>query len=392
MSYLRGIAVSHDLDELAVALGPRARRDEPLARYTAMRIGGPADLLIVCESVDEVVGAVNLARSFGVPWLLLGGGCNVLVADAGVRGLVIVNRAARIGFDGLAARAEAGALLAVLARESVERGLAGLEWAAGLPGSVGGAVVGNAGAFDGDVAGVLRSAMVLGPDGEIVEQPNEWFEFDYRSSLIKRGAGSLNTACDVTRSDDFSRPVSRATEVATTDVEGMGVTRSDDFSRLVESRATEVATTDVEGMGVTRSDDFSRPVSRATEVATTDVGSGHVILAATFGLRAGDAQALATRVDEILEWRRTRHPAGATMGSTFKNPPGSHAGYLIEQAGLRGYRIGGAQISELHGNFFMNTGSATAADVLALIEHARAEVRRQFGVELELEIELVGRD
>jgi UDP-N-acetylmuramate dehydrogenase len=117
-----------------------------------------------------------------------------------------------------------------------------------------------------------------------------------------------------------------------------------------------------------------------------------VILAATFGLRAGDAQALATRVDEILEWRRTRHPAGATMGSTFKNPPGSHAGYLIEQAGLRGYRIGGAQISELHGNFFMNTGSATAADVLALIEHARAEVRRQFGVELELEIELVGRD
>ena len=394
MSYLRGIAVSHDLDELAVALGPRARRDEPLARYTAMRIGGPADLLIVCESVDEVVGAVNLARSFGVPWLLLGGGCNVLVADAGVRGLVIVNRAARIGFDGLAARAEAGALLAVLARESVERGLAGLEWAAGLPGSVGGAVVGNAGAFDGDVAGVLRSAMVLGPDGEIVEQPNEWFEFDYRSSLIKRGAGSLNTACDVTRSDDFSRPVeSRATEVATTDVEGMGVTRSDDFSRLVESRATEVATTDVEGMGVTRSDDFSRLVeSRATEVATTDVGSGHVILAATFGLRAGDAQALATRVDEILEWRRTRHPAGATMGSTFKNPPGSHAGYLIEQAGLRGYRIGGAQISELHGNFFMNTGSATAADVLALIEHARAEVRRQFGVELELEIELVGRD
>ena len=420
MSYLRGIAVSHDLDELAVALGPRARRDEPLARYTAMRIGGPADLLIVCESVDEVVGAVNLARSFGVPWLLLGGGCNVLVADAGVRGLVIVNRAARIGFDGLAARAEAGALLAVLARESVERGLAGLEWAAGLPGSVGGAVVGNAGAFDGDVAGVLRSAMVLGPDGEIVEQPNEWFEFDDRSSLIKRGAGSLNTACDVTRSDDFSRPVesratevattdvegmgvtrsddfsrqveSRATEVATTDVEGMGVTRSDDFSRLVESRATEVATTDVEGMGVTRSDDFSRPVSRATEVATTDVGSGHVILAATFGLRAGDAQALATRVDEILEWRRTRHPAGATMGSTFKNPPGSHAGYLIEQAGLRGYRIGGAQISELHGNFFMNTGSATAADVLALIEHARAEVRRQFGVELELEIELVGRD
>jgi len=107
-------------------------------------------------------------------------------------------------------------------------------------------------------------------------------------------------------------------------------------------------------------------------------------------LRPSDPKGLAARAGEILEWRRTRHPAGATMGSTFENPPGSHAGYLIEQAGLRGYRIGGAQISEMHGNFFMNTGGATAADVQALIEHARAEVKRQFGVELELEVELVG--
>ena len=114
------------------------------------------------------------------------------------------------------------------------------------------------------------------------------------------------------------------------------------------------------------------------------------MIAATVGLQQSDPEALAARAEEIMEWRKTRHPAGATMGSTFKNPPGSHAGYLIEQAGLRGTRIGGAQISELHGNFFMNTGTATAADVLALIEYARAEVKRQFGVELELEIELVG--
>ena len=115
-----------------------------------------------------------------------------------------------------------------------------------------------------------------------------------------------------------------------------------------------------------------------------------MVLAATFGLRPSDPKGLAARASEILEWRRTRHPAGATMGSTFENPPGSHAGYLIEQAGLRGYRIGGAQISEMHGNFFMNTGGATATDVLALIEHARAQVKEQFGVELELEVELVG--
>lgn len=301
---------SPDLDALATALGQRTRRDEPLAHYTRFGVGGPADLLVVCESVDEVVEAVRLARWHGVEWRLLGGGCNVLVADSGVRGLVIVNRAARIEFDGAVAWAETGAPLAVLAREAVAHDLAGLEWAAGLPGTVGGAVVGNAGAFEGHVASTLRSATVLGPGGEVVERPNEWFEFVYRGSRIKRQ----------------------------------------------ETR-----------------------------------NGGHVVLAATFGLQMGDPETLAARADEILEWRRTRHPAGATMGSTFENPPGRHAGYLIEQAGLRGYRIGGAQISELHGNFFLNTGGATAEDVLALIEYARAEVKHQFGVELELEIELVGK-
>jgi len=297
------------VDTLAEVLGRRVRRDEPLAQYTAMRVGGPADLLVVCEEVDDVVQAVALAQHHGVDWRLLGGGCNVLVSAAGVRGLVIVNRAARIEFDGQVARAEAGALLAVLAREAVERGLVGLEWAAGLPGSVGGAVVGNAGAFEGDVAQVLCSAMVLEPDGQVVERPKEWFEFDYRLSRIKRDAAASQ-----------------------------------------------------------------RPV----------------VLAATFDLRPDDPGHLTARANEILTWRKTRHPSGATMGSTFKNPPGSHAGYLIEQTGLRGYRIGGAQVSEMHGNFIMNTGGATAADVLALIEFVRTEVKRRFGVALELEIELVG--
>jgi UDP-N-acetylmuramate dehydrogenase len=314
------------LDTLAVALGQHARRDEPLASHTAIRIGGPADLLIVCEDVDELVRAVELARQHDVPWRLLGGGCNVLVANEGVRGLVIVNRAARIEFDGATARAETGAQLAALAREAVERGLAGLEWAAGLPGTVGGAVVGNAGAFEGNVASVLHSATVLEPNGETVERPNEWFEFEYRGSRIK-GA------------------------------------------REQRSRGAE---------------EQSSPPLGGTE------GGRYVVLAATFELKPGDPKTLAAQASDILEWRRTRHPSGATMGSTFKNPPDSHAGYLIEQAGLRGYRIGGAQVSELHGNFFMNTGGATAADVLALIEHVRAEVQRQFGVELELEIELVG--
>ena len=300
--------ISSNLKGLARALGKRAKRDEPLAPYTAMRVGGPADLLIVCESVDEMVKAVALARKHETPWLILGGGCNVLVADAGVRGLVIVNHAAAIAFNGRTVRTEAGALLAVVARQSVERGMAGLEWAAGLPGTIGGAVVGNAGAFDGDVESVLRRATVLEPGGEVVERHGEWFEFDYRLSRIKR----------------------------------------------------------------------EKP------------GRRPVVLSVVFELRPDNPEAVTARAEEILEWRRTRHPSGATMGSTFKNPPDSHAGYLIEQAGLRGCFIGGAQISEMHGNFFMNTGGATAADVLALIEYARAEVKRQFGVDLELEIELVG--
>lgn len=292
-------------------MGERARRDEPLAPYTAMRVGGPADLLVVCRTTEEVVEAVRRARAAGVPWRALGGGCNVLVSDAGVRGLVIIHRAdrTRIEADGTV-WAEAGASVAALARETAARGLAGLEWAAGLPGTVGGAVVGNAGAFGGDVASVLVSVTLLEPDGEVTERPATWMEFAYRESRIKR-------------------------------------------------------------MG---------PENRP------------VVLAAMFRLSPGDPAALAARMEEILAWRRTRHPSGATMGSTFKNPPGNHAGRLIEAAGLKGYRVGGAAVSELHANFLINTGSATAADVRALIRHIQAEVERQFGIHLEPEVEFIGWD
>ncbi len=313
-----------NIEALSRALGPRARRDEPLRNYTALRVGGPADLLVTCDTVEALVGTLAAARSQSVPWLVLGGGCNVLVADAGVRGLTVVFRAAEVSFgddaivagpegisrekqSGEAVSVQAGALLAAVARGTLARGLAGLEWAAGLPGTVGGAVVGNAGAFEGDVASALISAIVLAPDGKVHEKDNDWFEFDYRTSRLKREA----------------------------------------------------------------------------------TGS-YVLLLARFALQQADPRELAAKADEILMWRRTRHPAGATMGSTFKNPLGSHAGYLIEQAGLRGHRIGGAEISDLHGNFFMNVGDATAQDVLDLIDYARAEVLLQFGVELELEIELLG--
>lgn len=294
------------LTKLAAALGPAVRLAEPMSRYTAIRVGGPVDLLVVAGSTGEVIRAVGLAREIGVPWRVLGSGCNVLVSDAGLPGLVVINRATAVEITGQDVCAEAGASLMGLARETVGLGLVGLEWASGLPGTVGGAVIGNAGAFGGNVASVLAAATILEPDGEVVEHFCEWFDFAYRGSRIKNG------------------------------------------------------------------------------------DEPYVVLSASFRLSQGDPEWLGARAAEILEWRQTRHPTGATMGSTFKNPAGSHAGYLIEQAGLRGYQLGNAHISELHGNFFMNDGGATAAEILALIDHARNEVRGKYGIEMDLEIELLG--
>ena len=189
---------SSELERLAAALGPDAvRRDQPLARHTALRIGGPADLLVVAETASELRQAVALACEHRVPFRVLGAGSNVLVSDAGVRGLVVLNRARATTFqpsgqdapEGAASvSAESGASLSTVARRCVSRGLAGLEWAATIPGTVGGAVVGNAGAWGGDVASALVSASVLERGESVVEWLVERFEYSYRSSILKRQA------------------------------------------------------------------------------------------------------------------------------------------------------------------------------------------------------------
>ncbi len=284
-------------------------RHEPLAPYTSARIGGPADWLMVVETAEELISAVGAAQDQGLAWRVLGGGSNVLVADAGVRGLVILNRARRVDFRGGGrVYAEAGANLSSLARSCIARGLAGLEWAVSVPGTVGGAVVGNAGAHGGDIASVLGSATILGLDGSVAEWPIGRFEYGYRDSVLRRSVEHVNL----------------------------------------------------------------------------------VVLAATFLLTSGDRAELAGRANEFVARRKATQPPGASMGSMFKNPPDDYAGRLIEAVGLKGARVGGAQISSVHANFFVNTGSATAADVKALIELARERVLQCFGVELVLEIELVG--
>ena len=195
---MSGAKIERLVQALEAALGPEAvRRDQPLARHTALRIGGPADLLAVAENPAALRQAVTLAWQHGVSFRVLGAGSNVLVSDAGVRGLIVLNRARGITFQPAggdapggapSVSAESGASLSTVARQCVSRGLAGMEWAATIPGTVGGAVVGNAGAWGGDVASALVSASVLERGESVVEWHVERFEYSYRSSILKRQA------------------------------------------------------------------------------------------------------------------------------------------------------------------------------------------------------------
>ncbi|HET7090093.1 MAG TPA: UDP-N-acetylmuramate dehydrogenase [Anaerolineae bacterium] len=305
-------------------LGDRARAGESLSRHTTSRIGGPADLLVEAASADDLRDLVLEARRRNVPVFVLGGGANVLVSDAGMHGLTIVNKARRLEFlDGGRVRAESGVVLPTLARECIARSLSGLEWAVGVPGTVGGAIVGNAGAHGRDTASDVKRAWILGPDSRVREWTVDELEFEYRSSRIKQEARS----------------------------------------RMREPGAD-------------------------TRYALRD--TRYVVLAAEFRLARGDRADLERRAAEFNDYRRRTQPPGASMGSMFKNPSGDAAGRLIDAAGLKRLRVGNAEISSVHANFFVNLGGATARDVMALIERARRTVREQFDVELELEIELVG--
>lgn len=178
------------LEGLAGALdarfGPRLKRDEPLAAHTTLRLGGPADLWLRVTSVDELVAAVSLARQHEAPVFILGSGANLLVNDGGIRGLVLENRAEGVAFRAETVLAESGANLPNLARRCARRGLSGLEWAVGVPGTVGGAVVNNAGAYGGDMAGIVQRVELLAPAGERRWEPVSWLDYDYRHSRLKR--------------------------------------------------------------------------------------------------------------------------------------------------------------------------------------------------------------
>jgi UDP-N-acetylmuramate dehydrogenase len=297
-------------DLIEKGYGERLLTNEPLARHTSFAIGGPSDLFISVRTKAEFVEVAQMAWGRNVPVLLLGGGTNVLVADAGLRGITIVNecRGYRLGEDGLLL-AESGVWLAEVARWTVQQGWAGLEWAVGIPGTLGGAVVGNAGAYGGCMADVVRRVTLLQPNRDPEEMDAEQLDYSYRMSALKQ-----------------------------------------------------------ENWRARR----------------------RIVLEAAIQLTPGDPEELARKTENVSTQRRLRTPVGCCAGSIFKRTMQYPAGFLIEQAGLKGRRIGGAEVSPKHANFLMNTGGATAADVKALIDLVQKTVWASFAQRLEPEIELVG--
>lgn len=296
------------IDSLYAKLGDKVKENVSLAPYTSARIGGPADVLIIAESADELARIIKLLWKLDLEFIMLGGGSNVLVSDKGVRGVVVLNRAKGVRFhngDQPSVTAESGVIFSNLANRCAAKGLGGLEWAATVPGTIGGAVYGNAGAFGGDMAANLLSAELLTEDGRELFTAAQ-MEYGYRTSLLKRG--ELDA----------------------------------------------------------------------------------IVLSAELRLHNSTKEEATVKIEQFSAHRKSTQPPGASMGSMFKNPDGNYAGRLIEACDLKGTRIGNAEISPMHGNFFVNHANTKAADIFALIQLVQKTVKEKQGVDLELEVELVG--
>jgi UDP-N-acetylmuramate dehydrogenase len=292
--------------ELRAKFGARVRSAMPLAELTSFRIGGPADLFVAVEDETELMHAKAAAYRAGAPCFCLGAGTNLLVSDRGMRGLVVRlgEGFGKIEIDDTRVTAGAAASFGKLVEDAVERGLAGLEFGEGIPGTVGGGLVMNAGAFGGEIAKVVTLVHGVTEAGEALALTRDDVKFAYRR---------------------------------------------------------------------------------------TELPHHFIITRVDFQLGHGDREQLLARVAELRARRASRQPRGVpNAGSIFKNPPGNFAGKLLEGAGLKGTRLGGAAFSEQHANFIVNLGGAQAAEVRALIDMARVKVREQSGVLLEPEVRLVG--
>ena len=287
--------------------GENVRRQEPMSLHTTFRIGGPADLFVTPGSIQAVADSIRICKETQTPCAVIGNGSNLLVSDTGYRGVIIQigRNLNQVSVNGEEIRAQAGAMLSVIAKTALSESLTGFEFASGIPGTLGGAAVMNAGAYGGEMKDVLTEVTVLTREGEIRTIPAEKLEMGYRTSLAAK--------------------------------------------------------------------------------------NGWIILEAVLKFQKGDAEAIRGRMEELKMQRVTKQPLELpSAGSVFKRPEGYFAGKLIMDAGLRGFTVGGAQISEKHCGFVVNKGGATAEDVRNLICAVQKKVQEDAGVKLEPEVKFLG--
>ena len=342
-----------------------------MSRHSAWRAGGVTRFYTEAATVAEAQQLARMAESNRLPLVWLGRGTNVLVRDAGFPGLIVGYRAEGWQLDEQGdtalVRVAAGTSMAGLARHLSAKGWAGLAWAEGLPGTVGGAVVGNAGCYGGDIASMLQSAEIL--VGVTVETwPTQRLAYGYRTSALKVGDGGRGSGVGGRGSGVGGRGSGKGGQES-----GVGGQESG-----------------VGDQGATPIPDPRSPIPHpSSPIPDPPSPIPLLVLAATFRLQRGDPAELVAHMAAIAAQRKAKTPVGHSCGSVFKNPPGASAGQLIEAAGLKGRTIGGAVISPVHANYIINTGTATATDILALIEVARTEVARQFALELALEVRII---
>lgn len=290
--------------------GERLQENVLMSNYTTARIGGKVDGLLIVTSALELEEAARFLWKSDIPFYLVGSGSNILVPDNGIRGVVIINHARLVKIDTHTSPptvfAESGANIGSITRQVALRGFSGMEWAANIPGTLGGAVYGNAGANASDLNTSLMLADILHRENGNEQWTGDRLQYGYRTSWLKRNPDQA------------------------------------------------------------------------------------VVLSARLKLAPSTIEKVQAKMEAFSEKRKSTQPTGASMGSMFKNPEGDFAGRLIDEAGLRGTRFGSAEISQAHGNFFINQGGATASDFWQLIQLAQKTVKKKFGVDLQLEVELLG--
>ena len=280
--------------------------DEKLSEYVNFKVGGPADILLIPNSKEQVIKSIKICKENNIPFYLIGNGSNILVRDGGFRGVVLsLKNVKNIYVDGEKIEAECGVMLKEVSDKAIENSLTGFEFACGIPGTIGGAVFMNAGAYDGEISKVIESAEVIDENCNIIRLSREELDFGYRSSLVMK--------------------------------------------------------------------------------------KGYTVLSAVFKLEKGQVKTIKELIEDLTNKRESKQPLEyPSAGSTFKRPTGYFAGKLIQDAGLKGYSIGGAAVSEKHSGFVINKGNATAKDITDLIKHIQDEVKKQFGVDLHPEVRIIG--